>query len=183
MSLNEIERKNAKDLYQYIEDNWPDTEKIILFLVTLLDSGSFYARDYIESLGEKAYEKWNDGTNFEESIAHADVRIVDNLRNEMAELVGIGVSVAEAAEYLSERFFATRVHDLGRIMVTEKTRIDAETVVERGERYIYHCVHDSKTCQYCENLDGMVFLSSDADFGENCPPMHPWCRCWLETVE
>lgn len=179
MSLNDIERKNRDDLREYIEEHWPDVGAILLFLATLLDSGSFYARERIEAMGDKAYDKWNDGTNYEESIANADVRVAENMRKEMRELVGIGITVAEAADYLSERFYAQRVHDLSRIMVTEKTRIDAAEVLERGDRYIYHCVHDSRTCQYCEALDGMVVLSADAAIGENCPPMHPWCRCWL----
>ncbi len=179
MSLNDIEKKNREELKEYIESHWPDIGAILLFLATLLDSGNFFARETIEAMGDKAYEKWNDGTNYEESLADADVRIVENMRKEMRELVGIGVAVADAADYLSERFYATRVHDLSRIMVTEHTRIEAAEVIERGDTYIYHCVHDSRTCQYCENLDGMVVSSADAEIGNNCPPMHPWCRCWL----
>lgn len=179
MSLNDIERQNREELFEYIKEKWPDVNAILAFVATLLDSGSFYARETIEAMGEKAYEKWNDGTNYEESLADADVRVVDNLRKEMKKLIALGVTVWEAADYVSERFYATRVHDLSRIMVTEKTRIDAANVIERGDRYIYHCVHDSRTCQYCEDLDGMVVLSADAEIGNNCPPMHPWCRCWL----
>lgn len=179
MSLQDIEKQNREELHEYIKEHWPDVGAILLFMATLLDSGNFYARETIEGFGDHAYDKWNDGTNYEESIADADVRITENLRKEMAELVGIGVSVSDAADYLSERFYATRVHDLSRIIVTEHTRIDAADVLERGDRYIYHCVHDSRTCQECLMRDGQVYLSSDADFGVNCPPMHPWCRCWL----
>ena len=179
MSLNEIEKSNRRKLREYVEEAWPDWEAILRYIATLLDAGSFYTRSEIESWGEKAFDKWNDGTNYEESIANADVRIVDNMRKEMEEMVGAGVAVGEAADYLGERFYATRVHDLSRILVTEKTRIDAQEVIERGDTYIYHCVHDSKTCQYCEALDGMLVSSVDASIGNNCPPMHPWCRCWL----
>ena len=179
MSLNDIERKNREELHQYILENWGDPKKILAFLATLLDSGNFYARETIESFGDEAYDKWNDGTNYEESLADADVRIVENIRKEIQELIAVGVGVKEAADYLSERFYATRVHDLSRIIVTEHTRIEAAQEIKRGETYVYHCVHDSRTCQYCENLDGKVFLSTDADFGENLPPMHPWCRCWV----
>ena len=179
MSLNEIEKQNREELYQYIKENWPDTGKILAFIATLLDSGSFFARETIEAMGALAYEKWNNGTNYEESIAEADVRVIDNMRKEMAELFGIGISIAEAADYISERFYAQRVHDLSRIMVTEHTRIEAAEVIQRGEAYIYHCVHDSRTCMYCDALDGAVFLSSEGIPGENLPPMHPWCRCWV----
>lgn len=179
MSLEQIEQQNRDELHQYILEHWGDPKLILAFIATLLDSGNFYARETIESFGEEAYDKWLDGTNYEESLADADVRIVENMRKEMFELIGVGVSVAEAADYLSERFYATRVHDLSRIMVTEHTRIQAAQELKRGDTYVYHCVHDSRTCPECEMRDGMIFMSSDADFGSNCPPMHPWCRCWI----
>lgn len=179
MSLKEIEKANEEELYGYIEENWPDREKILAFIVTLLESGSFYARREIENLGEEAYEKWNEGTNYEESLAEADVRLIDNLGNEMRELITAGVGLAEVSEYISTRYYATRVHDISRIIVTEKTRIEAQQVIKRGNRYIYHCVHDSRTCAECLARDGEVFYSSEADIGTNLPPMHPWCRCWV----
>lgn len=179
--IKDIETKNRRELKAYIRKWWPDRERILAFIVTLLDSGKFYAREVIEAMGEEAYEKWNEGTNYEESLAMADVRIIDNLRKEMVELVDIGITLDELSDYIGERYFATRVHDLARIMVTEHTRIEAEQEIQRGEVYVYHCVHDSRTCPECLALDGKVFLSSEADAGANLPPMHPWCRCWVET--
>lgn len=181
MNLERIEQLNREEFRQYVRDNWPDVKKILAFVVTLLESGSFYARDVIESLGEEAYDKWNDGTNYEESLGMADVRIVDNLRKEMEEIIAAGVGLADAVDYLSERYYATRIHDLSRIIVTETTRIEAAQEIKRGEMYVYHCVHDSRTCPECLELDGKVFFSNDADFGANLPPMHPWCRCWVTT--
>lgn len=179
MTLQEIERDNQRELERYVREVWPDRKAILAFIVTLLESGSFYAREVIEGMGEEAYDKWNDGTNYEESLAMADVRVVDNISKEIETLIGAGVAISEASEYLGERLYATRVHDLSRIIVTESTRIEAQQVLERGDRYIYHCVHDSRTCSECLALDGAVFYSGDANFGSNCPPMHPWCRCWL----
>lgn len=181
MSLNEIESRNRRELRQYIKEWWPDRERILAFLVTLLDSGSFYAREVIEAMGEEADEKWNDGTNYEESLGMADVRIIDNMRKEMAFLIGAGVAISEVADYLGERYYATRVHDLSRIIVTEHTRIEAEQEIKRGEVYVYHCVHDSRTCPECIARDGQIYFSYDAEAGVNLPPMHPWCRCWVTT--
>lgn len=179
MTLEEILRPKREQIKEYVKENWPNRVLILLFILSLLGEDTDYAKDYIESLGEEAYEKWNDGTNYEESLHDADVRLMENLNKEVSELIAAGVAVAEASEYLSERFYSTRVHDISRIMVTETTRIEAEKVVRGGDRYIYHCVHDSRTCAECLARDGQVFLSTDATFGQNCPPMHPWCRCWL----
>lgn len=183
MRLEEIENRNRRELKQYIKKWWPDYAKILAFIVTLLDEGSFYAREVIESFGEEAEEKWNEGTNYEESLSMADVRIIDNMRKEMAELVGMGIALSEVSDYLAERYYATRVHDLSRIMVTEHTRIEAEQEIQRGEVYVYHCVHDSRTCPECLALDGKVFLSTEASAGSNLPPMHPWCRCTVSTYK
>lgn len=182
MNLNEIERENQRLLKEYIREWWGDKERILAFIVTLLDEGSFYARQVIESMGEEAYEKWNDGTNYEESIAMADVRIIDNMRKEMDDLILWSVILDDdVVDYLGERYYATRIHDLSRIMVTEHTRIEAEQEIKRGEVYVYHCVHDERTCPECIARDGQVYFSSDADIGLNMPPMHPWCRCWVTT--
>ena len=179
MNLEELEQSLRDELFEYTKENWPNRVKILAFLIVLLQEDSEYAKEVIRSFGEESEVKWNDGTNYEESLHDADLRIVENLNKEMAELIGAGIALEEASEYLAERFYATRVHDLSRIMVTEHTRIEADKVLERGGRYIYHCVHDSRTCPDCLMRDGMVFLSSDARYGENCPPMHPWCRCYL----
>ena len=181
MSLNELEREQQEQLRQYVRENWPDKNKILAFIVTLLDAGTFYATQEIESFGEEAYEKWNEGTNYEESLGMADVRIIDNMNKEMEELIAIGVSVLEVSDYLSERYYATRVHDLARIIVTEHTRIEAAQAIKRGEAYVYHCVHDSRTCPECAARDNQVYLTIEAEAGVNLPPMHPWCRCWVET--
>lgn len=183
MSLSDIEKRNRKKLAQYIRKWWPDKEKILSFIVTLLDEDSFYAREVIEEMGEEAFEKWNEGTNYEESLSMADVRIIDNMRKEMDELILYSVILDDAVDYLSERYYATRIHDIARIMVTENTRIEAEQEIKRGEVYVYHCVHDSRTCPECLALDGKVFLSSEADAGANLPPMHPWCRCTVSTYK
>lgn len=157
----------------------PDRKKILAFIVTLLESGTFYATRAIEDMGEESEEKWNDGTNYEESLAEADVRIVDNMSREMQEMIIAGVALGEAADYIGQRYYSTRIHDISRILVTEHTRIEAEQVIKRGDRYIYHCVHDSRTCAECLARDGAIYYTTDADIGVNLPPMHPWCRCWV----
>lgn len=180
MSLESIETTSRKKVRDTILDLFPDVDAILTAIAVIMnESGDTeYATREIEKLGNEAFDKWNNGTNYEESLADANRRVLDNIRKELFELIGVGV--AEVADYISTRYYATRIHDLGRIMVTEDTRIHAQQELTKGRAYIYHCVHDSRTCEYCRNLDGRIFLSADGQFGDNVPPMHPWCRCWIE---
>ena len=181
MSLREIEEKNRDEVKRYVRKYWPNRVMILAFLITLMQDDVEYAIERIESRGEEAFEKWNSGTNYEESLDEANRRLMENINRELNDLIVAGVSVSEAADYLGERFYSTRVHDISRILVTETTRIDAAQELKRGESYTFHCVGDSRTCQECLERDGQVFLSTDADYGSNLPPLHPWCRCWITT--
>lgn len=179
--LEKIIKKASAELKEAIDKFYPDTDKIMAVLFAIIGEDSDYAREMIRSFGEKSENKWNDGTNYEESLDASEERIKENFKKELLELIALSIPVAQASDYLSERYMATRVHDVSRIIVTEKTRIDAEYEIEKGESYIYRCVGDGRTCIDCLGLDGKVFLSSQASVGVNLPPIHPWCRCSVET--
>ena len=183
MNLEETERKYANKFIDAVMDYGLDKKKLIaLLLVLLSESGDIgEAKKTIESWGEEAREKWNDGTNYIESLNEVDNRFLANMSKEIDKLIAMGVAVWEAAEYLGQRYYSTRVHDISRIMVTEATRISADQELKRGTQYIYHCVGDSRTCPECLAMDGKIFSSEEARTGANLPPMHPWCRCWIEA--
>lgn len=69
-----------------------------------------------------------------------------------------------------------------RIAITETSRVQGDIALEcfkRGgyEKYIYIAELDHRTCSVCEELDGQIFLVSEAFPGVNMYPMHPMCRC------
>lgn len=184
MTIEELEREYANKFIDGVLDYGLDKKKLLMLLLLLLsESGDVAeAKKTIESWGKEAKEKWNNGTNYVESLREADNRFLSIMGKEIDQLIALGVTVWEASEYLGQRYYSTRVHDLSRIMVTEGTRILAEQELKRGSDYIYHCVGDSRTCPECLELDGMIIKASDADIGKNLPPMHPWCRCWIESI-
>jgi len=47
----------------------------------------------------------------------------------------------------------------------------------------YKVLTDGDNCDRCNALEGQVFRISDACAGENFPPMHPNCNCWVEFLE
>lgn len=182
MNLEELEREYANKFIDAVMDTGLDKKKLLTILILLLsESGDTEeAKRTIESWSSLAKVKWLDGENYEEHLASADTRFISNMAKEIDELIALGVTVWDAAEYLGQRYYSTRIHDLSRIMVTEGTRIASAEVLERGDSYVYHCVGDYRTCQECLNRDGTVYSASEAEYGVNLPPMHPWCRCWIE---
>lgn len=183
MTLEEREREYANKFIDGVLEIGLNKKKLLMLLLLLLSESEDVAetKRTIESWGKEAKEKWNNGTNYVESLREADNRFMATMSKEIDQLIALGVTVWEASEYLGQRYYSTRVHDLSRIMVSEGTRILAEQEIKRGTDYVYHCVVDSRTCPECLALDGKVFKSVNAVIGENLPPMHPWCRCWVEA--
>lgn len=69
-----------------------------------------------------------------------------------------------------------------RLAITEASRAQGAIALEcfkrsGYEKYIYIAELDHRTCSVCEELDGQVFLVSEALPGANMYPMHPLCRC------
>ncbi len=51
--------------------------------------------------------------------------------------------------------------------------------VNNGKAYIWHTANDSKVCEKCKKLEGMVFAKI-----QNIPDdMHPNCRCYIEKID
>lgn len=66
------------------------------------------------------------------------------------------------------------------LVLTQGTymNFEAQKMVTKQSRYVYHAVLDSNTCGNCASLDGCTFLYSDSEPGVNRPPMHGHCRCY-----
>lgn len=47
-------------------------------------------------------------------------------------------------------------------------------------KYTYMCEHSKTTCSQCQALSGQNFFTSEAQEGENLPPLHPHCRCTIQ---
>lgn len=137
-----------------------------------------YASDEIISA------KWNNGTNYVESVAMIPKRIY------AAILKLIGDSDLEGKELADEavRIFVTMLQNsLASIVETETTRVTAmEDLAEAKEegktRYEYVTAGDEHVCGICQTLEGETFDIESAMPGVNFPPMHPNCRCSIRFI-
>lgn len=71
---------------------------------------------------------------------------------------------------------------MNRLIHSEATDITNESQAAVGEflkipYYKYITERDSKVCELCSALDGVVLRYRDRRVGENFPPIHPNCRC------
>ncbi|MCL2697300.1 MAG: peptidoglycan DD-metalloendopeptidase family protein [Oscillospiraceae bacterium] len=53
----------------------------------------------------------------------------------------------------------------------------------KGYEYYRFLITGNNICKRCSELDGKVFKISDAAAGKNFPPLHPNCKCEIETVD
>jgi len=91
----------------------------------------------------------------------------------------IGMDLAKTAEVIPWKAKA-----IARTAITEiSNEVEIDTMKEAGiTRYRFMATLDEVTCEICGKMDGRVFPIEEMSIGENCPPMHPNCRC-TTTVE
>lgn len=91
----------------------------------------------------------------------------------------IGIDIAKTADVIPWRAKA-----IARTAITEiSNEVEIDTMKEAGvTKFRFMATLDEVTCEICGEMDGKVFSVDDMAVGENCPPMHPNCRC-TTTVE
>lgn len=123
--------------------------------------------------------KWM-GANYSDRIWKNTQALADTLKEELLVSLVTGRTERETAGIIANRF-AVGASKARRLVRTEScylaAQMDMESYKECGiEMYRFLATLDLKTSEICRELDGKRFLVSEKEEGENCPPMHPWCR-------
>lgn len=74
-----------------------------------------------------------------------------------------------------------------RILRTEANRTVNKAAIKAYtdygvQSYQYHALFDDRTCEECQELNGTIIPIDRAKEGENIPPLHPNCRCYITPV-
>jgi len=124
--------------------------------------------------------RW-DGEGWDKRLATHGQAMVDDVKDQiMLELVS-GKKLETAAREISERYgvHASNARRLVRTVsnfCANQAQLDAYR--ECGvDEYEFVATLDTVTCPVCGAIDRHRFKVKDAMPGENCPPMHPYCRC------
>lgn len=123
--------------------------------------------------------KWS-GANYSARIWNNTNALAKELKQELLFNLITGRSEQETARIISNKF-DTGAMEARRLVRTESCYIanemEAQSYEECGiDRYIFVATLDSRTSEQCRSLDMKDFPVAKRSPGENCPPMHPWCR-------
>lgn len=121
------------------------------------------------------------GKNFSQRIWKNSALLNKSVNQTLKTGIVQGLSNKEMAVRLAERM------DVGfssakRLIQTETTNVLNQATLQSYEdsgiisQYQYVATLDSKTSDICQDLDGKVFDTKDAEVGVNYPPTHPNCR-------
>lgn len=134
-----------------------------------------------------AYSVWaKDGKSLSQRLMNHAQKVT----REIAEVVKKGleskVDVGTVLRQVKERFNVAE-SNLARVVRTEvnKTINDAmldDYIKQDFTHYEYQAILDSRTSEICRNLDGEIFLLTEAVIGENRPPMHANCRSFITPL-
>ena len=123
--------------------------------------------------------RWS-GANYSERIWKNTQSLARDLKEELLINLLTGRTDREAAEIIANKY-AQGASNARRLVRTEScnlvTQMDMLSYEECGiETYIFTATLDVKTSTVCRELDRKRFPVAEQQPGENCPPMHPWCR-------
>jgi SPP1 gp7 family putative phage head morphogenesis protein len=150
------------------------------------DAAFEFAHVSAEKIDMLLNSRWS-GKNYSERIWNNTQELAESLKEEMLVSMMTGRPDRETAEAISYKF-AQGSSKARRLVRTESNYIFTEMNFESYKacgikKYRYLATLDLRTCEtHCVPLDGKIFLISERKIAENCPPMHPWCRCTVTAV-
>lgn len=120
------------------------------------------------------------GTNYSERIWNNTQALAKDIKEELLMSMITGKAEKEVAEDIAIKY-CTAASNARRLVRTESNYIaeelEAQSYEECGaKKYRFIATLDLRTSELCRDLDNKEFLLSKRRPGENCPPMHPWCR-------
>lgn len=136
-------------------------------------------------LVEKAVQqKWL-GENYSDRIWADKDKLINTLEQTFTQDIALGKNPRAMASDI-KKLTGVKYSNCERLARTEFNHIaneaSHEAYKETGvEKYKYSATLDSLTSEICRELDGKVFLESEAEVGVNRAPMHP--NCYLEGTE
>ena len=171
--FSEIEEDMSVELEKRHQEGYTEGA----FLVQLL-LGSFSPISY----SSKYNPKWhmNNGS-FLDDLLYYKNRLIDDIRKEVERLRALKAPVESAISGITKPFKklsnSTKAMVDTEMVYAERQGLKSAYMDHDARKYRYLATLDGLTCERCAELDGKVFLLSEAVAGANYPPMHPFCRC------
>lgn len=121
-----------------------------------------------------------DGTNFSTRIWQSQVKLTNQLTEELFAASANGESYAATAKRLAESMESSLINSR-RVINTESAYFSSRAQNDcykklGGEQYQIISTLDSKSCSICQSMDLKIFDLDDFVAGVTAPPFHPNCR-------
>lgn len=129
---------------------------------------------------QKAVFAEYNGLSFSDRIWQDKDKLTSSLRTSLQDMFVRQQHIEPAVKQIVERLEVNRSY-AERIVRTEGARVTEAATKQayqeaKIEKYQYDATMDERTSSICEELNGQIFLLSEAQEGVNYPPMHPNCR-------
>ena len=120
------------------------------------------------------------GVEFSDKIWQNKEKLVASLDRTLADQFLRNAPLKDAVKNIRDAT-GTSFSNAERLIRTESAYVveqaTKEAYTDAGiEKYQFIAVEDERTSDICADLDGRVFLMSEAEVGVNMPPIHPNCR-------
>lgn len=120
------------------------------------------------------------GANYSDRLWHNTQALAKDLKEELMLNLLTGRTERETAEIIGNKF-GQGAMESRRLIRTESCFVAEQMEMQAYaecdiEWYIYVATLDLRTSEQCRELDNKRFKVAEQKPGENCPPMHPWCR-------
>lgn len=127
------------------------------------------------------------GRNFSASIWRNRGVVAKAAGDVVKQGVLSGQSIREMSKALMEHTYTHSMKNATRLIRTEVNYFcnqgELESYKEAGiEEYEFLATLDLRTSQICREHDGKRYRVESAVIGENCPPLHPYCRSTTVAV-
>lgn len=120
------------------------------------------------------------GKNYSERIWKNSDKLARTIQDTIVNGVHRGVSVNKLAKEVQERMNVSK-NDAVRLVRTEMNYVNNQAALDsikdaKMKYYQFIATLDKRTSSTCREHDGKVYLVSEAEIGNNIPPLHPRCR-------
>lgn len=120
------------------------------------------------------------GKNYSERIWKNSDKLARTIQDTIVNGVHRGVSVNKLAKEVQERMNVSK-NDAVRLVRTEMNYVNNQAALDsikdaKMKYYQFIATLDKRTSSTCREHDGKVYLVSEAEIGNNVPPLHPRCR-------
>lgn len=126
-----------------------------------------------------------DGKSWSDRIWGNKTLLQERIREGIVDSFTSGASKDQLVARLMEDF-NVGYHQADRIARTELSYIRNKSALDRYEQMgedKYEVLSNQADDESCGNLNGEVFLISQAQVGVNMPPFHPNCKCCIMPVK